>query len=658
MGLYRYTASADNTIADAFRSNLVGRSTGSNMGAADILETFYIVGQASSSEGVSSEKSRVLVQFDMDPLSSDRSAGTIPASGSVSWHLKMYNAAHASTLPKGFKMVAKVVSGSWQEGTGLDMDEYTDQTYGVIPGSNWISKGLETDGFSSWLTEGGDFADSSLSPAVASDTLTDGTEDLSIDVSDMVEDWMAGGVAADASLRCTEAGTIPNDYNNSHFSLTDSQGTTFTYRLSTSTSTNSGNTIGISGLSTNNAVAAKIRDAINNTSVLRITATAGGSDDITVLTMDDIGLAGNDTDAGGVGKIDITGSSGDNFSITAAFSNGTGIPNYGFGVMLSGSFETGSLSYYTKKFFSRSSEYFFKRPVLEARWDSTEKDRAGNFYGASYFASQDDQVNTIYLYNYVRGQLKDIPIENLADNVIYVTFHSGNADNSAVAENAARLTIRNKGQSFGSTDTKITGGKISTGIYTASVIYPAEPDSSNASPATSIIFPVWQNSVSAGGAAGVKFHTGSAITVKSFNDVNSNPNPEYVSKITNLKSTYSRSENARFRLYVRERNWDPTVYTVANTEIENYIVEDAYFKVFRIVDDIEAIPYGTGSADTPQQTGSAGSYTRLSYDISGNYFDLNMDLLESGYAYGVKLTYYTNGGYNEQPEVFKFRIED
>ena len=46
MGLYRYTASADNTITDAFRANLEFRGTGSNMGAADILEAFYIVGQA------------------------------------------------------------------------------------------------------------------------------------------------------------------------------------------------------------------------------------------------------------------------------------------------------------------------------------------------------------------------------------------------------------------------------------------------------------------------------------------------------------------------------------------------------------------------------------------------------------------------------------
>ncbi len=158
--------------------------------------------------------------------------------------------------------------------------------------------------------------------------------------------------------------------------------------------------------------------------------------------------------------------------------------------------------------------------------------------------------------------------------------------------------------------------------------------------------------MSAGGAAGIKFHTGSAITVKNFNDVNSNPNPEYVSKITNLKDSYSTDENARFRLYVREKNWSPTMYTVASTEIENYIIEDAYFKVFRIVDDLEVISYGTGSAVSPQQTGSAGSYTRLSYDISGNYFDLNMDMLESGYSYGIKLAYYTNGRYDEQARGF------
>lgn len=386
-----------------------------------------------------------------------------------------------------------------------------------------------------------------------STTFTDGTEDLSIDVSDMVEDWMTGGSRASCSVILHTSATSTN-LDTLGFRIVDSQGTVKDFIFDKDVTT-ANLTIGLSGLSSVSEIRDKIIESINNVSVLRVTAAAisdlGGFKAFSV-TMDDIGLAGNKN--GGLGDFEDSGSLDGTQYVqvnTDNFANGTGIPNYGFGVMLSGSFETGLKSYYTKKFFSRSSEYFFKRPVLEARWDSTEKDRAGNFYGASNLVSQDDQVNTIYFYNYVRGQLKDIP--NLTNNLIYVTFHSGNADNSAVAEDAARLSIRNKGQADGQTAIAIEGGKISTGIYTASVIYPATPNDSNAAPSPSIIFPVWQDSTSNGGAAGIKFHTGSAITVKTFNDFNTNPSPEYVSKITNMKDSYSNNESARFRLYVREK---------------------------------------------------------------------------------------------------------
>ena len=88
------------------------------------------------------------------------------------------------------------------------------------------------------------------------------------------------------------------------------------------------------------------------------------------------------------------------------------------------------------------------------------------------------------------------------------------------------------------------------------------------------------------------------------------------------------------------------------------VVEDAYYNLYRISDNYEVIPYGTGSALAPQQTGSAGSYTRLSYDISGNYFDLEMGLLQAGYEYGLKFAYYSNGSYREQKEIFTFKVEE
>ena len=87
MTVYRITASTDNTVTNAYGENLTTRGTGSNMGASDILEVFSIYGQASST---STEYARALVQFPLDTISTKRTAGTLPASGSVDWYLILW----------------------------------------------------------------------------------------------------------------------------------------------------------------------------------------------------------------------------------------------------------------------------------------------------------------------------------------------------------------------------------------------------------------------------------------------------------------------------------------------------------------------------------------------------------------------------------------
>ena len=77
------------------------------------------------------------------------------------------------------------------------------------------------------------------------------------------------------------------------------------------------------------------------------------------------------------------------------------------------------------------------------------------------------------------------------------------------------------------------------------------------------------------------------------------------------------------------------------------LVEDVYYKVYRVNDDLEVISYGTGS----------DNHTRLSFDASGSYFDLDMSLLEVDNVYAVKFVYYLNSQYVEQSETFKFRVE-
>jgi len=126
--------------------------------------------------------------------------------------------------------------------------------------------------------------------------------------------------------------------------------------------------------------------------------------------------------------------------------------------------------------------------------------------------------------------------------------------------------------------------------------------------------------------------------------------PTYYINISNLKQSYRSDENARFNLYIREKNWSPTIYTKANGLVETETIESASYRVYRQIDALEAISYGTGS----------DYHTVLSHDISGNYFDLDMALLESGFEYAFKFAFYDSGlkAWSEQDETFKFRVEN
>jgi hypothetical protein len=68
-----------------------------------------------------------------------------------------------------------------------------------------------------------------------------------------------------------------------------------------------------------------------------------------------------------------------------------------------------------------------------------------------------------------------------------------------------------------------------------------------------------------------------------------------------------------------------------------------------VLDAYDAIPHGTGS----------DLHTVLSHDISGNYFDLDMSLLQPGYEYAIRFAFYDSAllDWVEQDQMFKFRVE-
>ena len=530
MGIKRYIADADTTITNAFRHDLRegNRATGSNMGASDVMEVFSIfnqgpLGQYTDASSGSVELSRALIKFPISEVSTDRTNSVIPGSGSVQFYLRMYNAKHSFTLPVSSTVSVVPVSQSWEEGIGLDMEEYSDKTRDGA-GTCWVNKSSG----SAWDTKGGQFHSGTNSNYTAH--FANGAEDIEIDISQVVEDWIAG---------------TKDNYGLGVFLTSSLEG-----YFSSSTS-------------------ATTASVLHN-------------------------LAGTTT------------------------------------------------SYYTKKFFSRSSEYFFQRPCIEARWYSAKKDDRGNTFVSSSLVTNAENINTVFLYNNVRGQLRNLPDVGTVGAVIFVQLYTS-ASNGELIKNSSPYNIRQTG-ALGDKPPQhaLTGGYVSTGIYSCSFAV---------NTTASVLYDRWFSGSSAGVdiESATVYYTGSVVMNQfSSSADNFNPNPKYATKITNLKDTYSRDEIPRFRVFVREKDWSPNVYTIATKNIKSSIINKAYFKIIQISDDSTIIPFGTGSVT---------EYTSLSYDSKGNYFDLDMDLFEAGYAYGIKLAYYVNGAYHEQSEVFKFRVE-
>tara|TARA_R100000697_G_scaffold70950_1_gene83285 strand:+ start:936 stop:2804 length:1869 start_codon:yes stop_codon:yes gene_type:complete len=622
MAIKRYYATKDNTITNAFKSNLTIRGVSGNMGQSDILEVFSIYGQVSSStEGFSSELSRVLIEFDINTINADRTSNLIPASGSVNFFLKMYDAEHTQTTPKNYELVVQAISQSWDEGLGLDMEEYRD-----LDASNYISASSGVP----WAENSG--RATALIETVAKELLTAGT-----------------------------------------FRLTDADGTSTTYGFTAGVNVSANTTaytpgttvnIGIDGMAGGDAgaTADQIIARINAGTNIGFAASKTGNN--VLVTQNTAGTVGNKTNAqdSGMGSFVVNNFTGganveggsyvenNEYIFTQSFDTGfedlevdvsslvedwikgpdnSGLSNFGFGVRLTGSDEAEEDSYYTKMFFARGSQFFHKRPIIEARWDDSKKDNRGDFFLSSSLVSAADNLMRLYLYNVVRGELKDIPGLGTTGGkkVLNVNIYSG-----TTGPLGSKLKLPVGGDVKANGHTNITASRIETGIYSCSFAY--------ASSSITSIFDVWSS-------GNIEYHTGSKVSVQTFNSENYNFDQRYVSKVTNLRSVYGRGEKVRFRLYTRQKDWSPTIYTVANNNIETSIIDNAYYRFTRLSDDLEVIPFGTGSLN----------HTRLSYDASGSYFDLEMALFDSDTVYELSFAYLINGSYVEQPERFRFRVE-
>lgn len=301
--------------------------------------------------------------------------------------------------------------------------------------------------------------------------------------------------------------------------------------------------------------------------------------------------------------------------------------NYGFGIFLTSSQENVTASYYTKRFYSRTSEYVIKRPVLESRYDDAKKDNASTFFLSSALAPAADNLNNLYLYNYVNGQLQNLPDVGTGD--VLLSIYSGTTTPAG-----SKLNLPVGGGVVTVGDTNITGSNVSTGIYSASFAY--------ASSSITTIFPVWHS-------GSTEYATGSGVTVLTFDSLDNRDFSDFTILPVNVKQAYSTTETARIKLYVRPKDWSPTIYPSGTQTPDSTIIEDLYYKIIRTTDGLEFIPYGTGSGND--------AFTKTSYDADGNYFELDFSQFEAGYKYRASFVVKKDLNFIEQEDTIDFRVD-
>ncbi len=451
----RYYATKDNTITNAFRESLAIRGTDANMGASDILEVFSIYGQVlDENDAYSTEEARILIEFDISQIQEDIDAEIVDLS-KTEFYLRLFNAEHGRTLPRDFQLEVSALTTSWEEGTGMDMENYTDLTYNK--GSSWNESGAGN----AWTTEGGDFTGT---PSIAE--FEEGYEDLVINVTSFVSDWL------------------------------------------------------------------------NNLS-----------------------------------------------------------SNYGLIIKLPSTATAETRSYYTKMFYARGTSNFFKKPLLEARWDSQTTDHRKTFLSG--------QSNDIYLYNELRGALT-----NLAGPVTVSLYET--LGGSPIATETA------------------TSPAGTTGVYKAVV---------NPTTSASTLYDVWSNN-------GTEVVTGS-ITVTTQAPSGIPSIGDLVVSVLNNQDVHYANQTSRFYFYIREKDWSPNIHTVATSRPDSKVYDNLKFKISKVVTDEIIFDYDL-----------TDDSTTLSYDSNGNFFDLDISMLEPNYVYEIKLALFNvmTKSYQELPFKHRFRV--
>lgn len=293
---------------------------------------------------------------------------------------------------------------------------------------------------------------------------------------------------------------------------------------------------------------------------------------------------------------------------------------------------------YTKRFSSRSSEFYLKRPVVEARWDDSIQDHRGEFWCS---ASDGGETNSQVLCykNFKNGAYR--AVDSTVPNNLYVQLWSDPISGSAL--------------------TSLTTAYMPTlGIYTASLSMYST---------ASMVYDRWYDYSN----TNICYFTGT-VTMKQL-DYSQLPicGQKYRFTMPDLLDVYGNFGIEKFKVTVYDDDFEPNSYVKFKLGKQVKFIPYIFYKITRTADKFAVVDYGTGSysgyvSGTWNPFPYYCMYSRLSQEASGNSFEMDMSVLEPDFQYQISYLY----GYakhdpklgniylvlEEAEQKFNFRVEN
>ncbi len=291
------------------------------------------------------------------------------------------------------------------------------------------------------------------------------------------------------------------------------------------------------------------------------------------------------------------------------------IPDFGFRLSYSGTFETDQKTYFVKRFSSLQSDNYLKKPALIVEYDDSTQDHHGSFFF--------DVTGSLFLNNSARGVRRNLISgsggdELTGNNCIHLRLVSG----SAVSGTLFQKTITGSQHTIG--DNSITG------VYSASFSISEFEDStlfSHVKNAHSASFTTIWSPIDESFA----FLTSSLVINRTTRTSFDNDADRLIVRVTNMKPIYKKSDKVRFRVFAEDIDRE-IVFKKLPMETESQIFTKMYYRIRDSISREIVIPFE-----------KENNATVCSTDSNGMYFDFYMDSLAPGRLYTIEFQINKNG---------------